>query len=201
MQIGLHRLQLRAPVLPAVGAVGREVEHGVACRPRRCSCRGTSRWSGSSGPRGTRQAGSRRPTRWACRCRSRPRGGCRWPPARGSAPSGRCASRPGRLGRTPHGVGLEAAGIAHRHADQERPLALGGIEECRHRPGVDELIRVIGRQDHRRVARHRQADRRITSHGDALFGRQPLRQLSGQERLPLVGLAAVITARRLYQSV
>ena len=75
-----------APVAPAVGAVGREVEHAVGAArgqvvvheglvgPQREALPGTARPSGCRRHR-------RCPGPTACRCRSRSRSGCCWRPA------------------------------------------------------------------------------------------------------------------------
>ncbi len=99
--------------------------------------------------------------------------------------------------RAPHVLGIVAARVTHRDADQHRPPALGQVQEARQRAGVLELVRVVDRHRQRGRAGHRQAHGSVAVRIHALVGRQVGRQLLGDEGLPLVGAAAGLAARRL----
>src|SRR5690242_17374335 len=94
----------------------------------------------------------------------------------------RVVALPRRVARVaPHVLGLVAARVTHRGADQHGPPALGEVKEARQRPRVLELLRVVDRQRHCGRTGHRQADRRVAVRVHALVGGQIGRQLLGQE--------------------
>ena len=98
-------------------------------------------------------------------------------------------------GGAPHVVHVVATSVEHRDADRLLHEQRRRVEEARQRCGVLELRRMVGRQNQRRAARHGQADNAVARHRDLLVGRQPQRKLTGEKRLPFIGIGLLVEAR------
>ena len=98
-------------------------------------------------------------------------------------------------GAPPHVVDVVATSVEHRDADRLLHEQRRRVEEARQRCGVLELRRMVGRQNQRRAARHGQADNAVARHRDLLVGGQPQRKLTGEKRLPFIGIGLLVEAR------
>ena len=90
-----------------------------------------------------------------------------------------------QLGSSPHRLDIGATGVdAVRDSAVELGIRRG--EEARHGPRVTVAIGVEGGHGHRAQTTLGCSDNRVAAGRKALVGRQPVRQLIGQEGLPLL---------------
>ncbi len=111
----------------------------------------------------------------------------------------RIVAQPRRVPRrAPHRVGVVATGVEHRQADRLTHARRGQVQVTGHRAGEPELVPVIGRENQRRVAAHRQTHDGVAGPVDAVRTGEEVRQVLGEEGLPLVGVTLTVeVARRI----
>src|SRR6476469_7930574 len=95
-----------------------------------------------------------------------------------------------QLWQTPHVADVDAAELGEPGGYRAVSAGPFRCEEPRQRAGIAVAVRVEGRHRHRAEAALRGADDAVAVRREALVRGQPVRQLVGEERLPL--LAAVL---------
>ena len=169
LQVGFHRLQLLAPVLPAVGAAVGEVEHRVLAAGGEVRV-----LEGLVGAKGEALEELRVKVVAAefvglAVAAVHPQPGVVGDEL--ADVDHRVVALPRRVtGRAPHVLGLVAARVVHRRADECRPPALGQVQKPRQGGGVDVLLRVVHRQHHRCGAGHREPHRGVAVRLDVAVG-------------------------------
>src|SRR6185312_6649420 len=97
---------------------------------------------------------------------------------------------PTQLRGTPHAIAVDAAELLQACKDRASEGGFRRVQKARHGTGVTEAIGMEGGQRHSSVATLSCSDDRVATGSQALVGGQPVRQLAGQESIPL--LAAVL---------